>query len=97
VLDEKKRGFVSADGTPNELTDTELRLLALFLRNPYKILSRDEITRDLWSRDWSPEERVLDGHVARLRRKIEPAGDTPKLIKSVRGVGYVFTGDVRIG
>ena len=95
VLDAKKRGFSTLDGTPSELTDTEIRLLALFLRNPFKILSRDEITRDLWSRNWSPEERVLDGHIARLRRKIEP-GDTPKLIKSVRGVGYVFTGEVRV-
>jgi DNA-binding response OmpR family regulator len=64
------------------------------LRHPVKILTRDEIMLELRSREWLPLDRTMDGHVAQLRRKIEPKGETPVLIKSVRGVGYVFTGEV---
>jgi len=45
--------------------------------------------------DWSPYDRSIDALVVRLRRKIEPDPDMPRLIKTVRGVGYVFTPDVR--
>ena len=44
--------------------------------------------------DWSPLDRSIDTLVGRLRKKIEPDSDTPSLIKTVRGVGYVFTADV---
>ena len=74
-----------------DLTETEIKLLELFLRHPARVLSRDEINAFLRGRDWSPFDRSLDGHVARLRRKIELA-DEPRLIRSVRGVGYVFCG-----
>jgi two-component system phosphate regulon response regulator OmpR len=46
--------------------------------------------------DWSPLDRTIDGHIARLRRKLEVSSDEPRLIKSVRGVGYVFTGEVTL-
>jgi len=94
ALDMRKRALVDAGGARVDLTDSEFRLLELFLRNPSRILTRDEIMRGLRSRDWSPEERLLDGHVARLRQKIEPPSEAPRLIKTVRGVGYVFTGEV---
>ena len=97
TLDSAMREFTDVEGKPVVLTDTELQLLELFLRYPARILTRDEIMRELRRRDWSPEERLLDGHVARLRRKIEPPGDAPKYLKSVRGVGYVFTGEVEFG
>jgi len=97
LLDVARREFTDVDGKPVVLTDTELQLLELFLRYPARILTRDEIMRELRSRNWSPEERMLDGHVARLRRKIEPLGEAPKFVKSVRGVGYVFTGEVHPG
>jgi DNA-binding response OmpR family regulator len=79
-----------------ELTETEFRLLELFVKHPGRVLSRDEITQMLKGHDWSPVDRTIDGHVSRLRRKVDiPRGEEPRLIKSVRGVGYVFAGQVR--
>ncbi len=93
ILDVRRRELRRRDdGTVIDLTETELKLLELFLRHPARVLSRDEINSFLRGRDWSPMDRSLDGHVARLRRKIEPMTDEPRLIKSVRGVGYVFCG-----
>ena len=94
VLDLGKRELRTSDGTYVDLTETELRLLEIFLRHPARVLSRDEIWQLLRGHDWTPMDRAVDGHVARLRRKIEPPGDEPTMIKSVRGVGYVFTADV---
>ena len=94
VLDPAKREVRKVDGTLLDLTESEFLLLEIFLTNPARVLSRDEILQMLRGRDWSPLDRTIDGHVARLRRKIEPRGEAPTLIKSVRGVGYVFTGEV---
>jgi DNA-binding response OmpR family regulator len=94
VLDKRKRELRNKAGALVDLTETEFRLLETFLRRPGRILTRDEMMHELRSREWSPLDRTLDGHVARLRRKIEPEGEAPALIKSVRGVGYVFTGEV---
>lgn len=79
-----------ADGSTVELTEIEQRLFELLASHPGRILSRDEISQALHGRDWSPFDRSIDGHVARLRRKLEPPGDAPVLIRSVRGVGYVL-------
>jgi two-component system OmpR family response regulator len=95
VLDILRRNLTAADGKIIDLTDVEFDLLVIFLRQPSRIFSRDELTQILRGRNWSPEDRVVDGHVARLRRKIDSQGEMPRLIKSVRGVGYVFTGDVK--
>ena len=97
MLDSTMREFTDVHGKPVELTETELALLEFFLRHPARILSRDEIMCELRGRHWSPEKRLLDGHVARLRRKIAPPREAPKFVKSVRGVGYVFTGEVHPG
>lgn len=97
VLDMARRELRDPAGSPVDLTDTEIRLLDLFLRCPNRVLSRDEISLSTVGRRWEPLDRTVDGHVARLRRKIEPPGEAPTLIKSVRGVGYVFTGDVVTG
>ena len=94
ILDLVKREVRSNDGDVIDLTDAEFRLLTLFVENPTRVLSRDELARIVQGRDWSPFDRTLDGHVARLRRKLEGPSDEPNLIKSVRGVGYVFAGDV---
>lgn len=94
TLDVVRRELRGPTGATIDLTDAEIDLLTIFLRRPRRILSRDEIMQLLRGRSWSPLERTLDGHVARLRKKIEPQSEAPRLIKSVRGVGYVFTGDV---
>lgn len=83
------------NGEQVNLTGLERKLLEFFLRHPGRVLSRDDISQALHGREWSPYDRTIDGHVARLRRKIEPTSDSPVLIRSVRGVGYVFNGAVR--
>jgi two-component system, OmpR family, response regulator len=94
VLDLVKRELRSIDGDLIDLTETEFRLLTLFVENPTRVLSRDELARIVLGHEWSPLDRTLDGHVARLRRKLEGSMDEPGIIKSVRGVGYVFASEV---
>jgi two-component system, OmpR family, response regulator len=97
VFDTRKREVRTAGGVPVELTETEFQLLETFLRHPGRVLSRDELTRALRGHEWSPLDRMVDGHVSRLRRKVDTESeDEPRFIKSVRGVGYVFTGEVRL-
>ncbi|MDE2361458.1 MAG: response regulator transcription factor [Hyphomicrobiales bacterium] len=93
VLDMKKREL-ARDGSSVALTDLEFRLLAFMLENPARVLSREEISHALNLHNRAPQDRSIDTHIARLRRKLEPLGGEPTLIKSVRGVGYVFAGDV---
>lgn len=84
-----------ADGSVIELTGIEQQLFELLASHPGRVFSRDEISQALHGRDWSPFDRSIDGHIARLRRKLEPPGDAPALIRSVRGVGYVFAGEIK--
>ena len=96
VLDLVKRELRTSGGDLIDLTDAEFRLLTLLVENPARVLSRDELARVVQGRDWSPFDRTLDGHVARLRRKLEGAAEEPQIIKSVRGVGYVFASEVSL-
>ena len=96
LFDARKQELRSAGGALIELTETEARLLELFLKQPGRVLSRDEISQMLRGHEWSPLDRLVDGHVSRLRRKIDsPGKEEPSLIKSIRGVGYVFAAEVR--
>ena len=71
------------------LTSSEFDLLLAFVRAPGRALSRAELVGALRGRPWSYFDRSIDTLVARLRKKISTSGRTP-LIRSVRGVGYVF-------
>lgn len=95
VLDAARRQLTAHDGQPHELTTAEFNMLAMFVERPQRVLSRDTIMDLLKGHDWSPFDRSIDALIVRLRRKIEPAPDQPRLIKTVRGVGYVFSADVR--
>ena len=95
VLDIMRREFIAADGAGVDLTAAEFALLELFLRRPQRVLSRDEIMNLHKGHDWSPFDRSVDSAIARLRKKVEADAERPKYIKTVRGVGYVFAGDVR--
>ncbi len=96
LFDPRKQELRSASGALIELTETEARLLELFLKHPGRVLSRDDISQLLRGHDWSPLDRMIDGHVSRLRRKIDaPGSEEPSLIKSVRSVGYVFVSEVK--
>lgn len=71
------------------LTRTEYQLLELFLANPRKVLSRDVIFDRVWGYDFGPDSNSLDVYIGYLRRKLEANGE-PRLIHTVRGVGYVL-------
>lgn len=72
-----------------ELTRTEHQLLELFLQNPRKVLSRSVIFDKIWGYDFGPESNALDVYIGYLRRKLEANGE-PRLIYTMRGVGYVM-------
>ena len=93
-LDVPRRELRSKAGEVRELTTAEFDLLYMFAKRPGRVLSRDNIMDLLKGHEWSPMDRSIDSLVARLRKKIEPDIDAPQLVKTVRGVGYVFTGPV---
>ena len=74
---------------PIELTRTEFHLLELFLRNPRQVLTRAVIFDRVWGYDFGPASNALEVYVGYLRRKLEAAGE-PRLIHTVRGVGYAL-------
>jgi two-component system response regulator MprA len=74
---------------PLELTRTEYLLLELFLAHPRQVLTREQILSDVWGFDFEPSSNSLDVYIMYLRRKTE-AGGAPRLIHTVRGVGYVL-------
>jgi DNA-binding response OmpR family regulator len=73
-----------------ELTALEFDILELLLRSVGRIVSRDELTATLLERETTPYDRSLDVHISHLRKKLERGG---ALIRTVRGVGYVFSAD----
>jgi two-component system, OmpR family, response regulator MprA len=72
-----------------ELTRTEFALLELFLRNPRQVLTRSVIFERVWGYDFGPSSNSLDVYIGYLRRKTETGGK-PRLIHTVRGVGYAL-------
>jgi two-component system, OmpR family, response regulator MprA len=81
---EVRRGEFAID-----LTRTEFALLELFLRNPRQVLTRSIIFERVWGYDFGPTSNSLDVYIGYLRRKTEE-GDAPRLIHTVRGVGYAL-------
>jgi two-component system response regulator MprA len=80
---------VRRGGEPIELTRTEFSLLELLLRNPRQVLTRSIIFERVWGYDFGPTSNSLDVYIGYLRRKTE-IGDKPRLIHTVRGVGYAL-------
>jgi two-component system response regulator MprA len=74
-------------GRSIELTRTEFNLLELFVRNPRQVLPRSLIFERVWGYDFGPTSNALEVYVGYLRKKLE-AGGEPRLIQTVRGVGY---------
>lgn len=95
TLDIHRREVRDPGGDVCDLTTAEFNLLAILVQRPGRVLSRDELMDLLKGQDWTPLDRSIDGLVARLRRKIEPQSERPQLVKTVRGVGYVFAGSVK--
>jgi two-component system, OmpR family, response regulator MprA len=80
---------VSRGGRPLDLTRTEYTLLELFIRNPRQVLTRDLIMERVWNYDFGPTSNPLEVYISYLRRKLEADGE-PRLIQTVRGVGYAL-------
>jgi two-component system response regulator MprA len=80
---------VTRAGRPVELTRTEYTLLELFLTHPRQVLTREQILKAVWGFDFEPSSNSLDVYVMYLRRKTE-AGGLPRIVHTVRGVGYVL-------
>ena len=82
---------VTRNGRTVELTRTEYTLLEMFLAHPRQVLTREQILKAVWGFDFEPSSNSLDVYVMYLRRKTE-AGGEPRLVHTVRGVGYVLRG-----
>ena len=83
------------DGVKVPLSAGEVRLMTAFVTQPGSILSREDLTRAMHNREPRPFERTIDIAVARLRRKIEEDTTNPRLLKTVRGGGYMLACSVR--
>lgn len=84
----------SPGGELVQLSGHEFRLLEILVLNTRHVLSRDQILQKLSRRDWLPEDRSVDVSIAKLRKVIEENPAQPKLIRTVRSVGYQFTGKI---
>ncbi|MFT6285392.1 MAG: DNA-binding response OmpR family regulator [Alcanivorax sp.] len=95
TLDLGSRHLRLNDGTGVELTTAEFDLLKAFVESPNRVLSRDFLLDQLHGLDWTGYDRGVDGLVSRLRKKIRQPDQPVPLIKTVRGVGYMFTASVK--
>lgn len=75
------------DGLELDLTPKEFELLLLFVAHPGRVFSRDFLLRHLWSHDYEGQDRAVDTHITRLRKKLGPCGER---IVTVWGIGYRF-------
>jgi two-component system alkaline phosphatase synthesis response regulator PhoP len=87
-----ERGDVHKDGTPVAMATKELQLLRYLIDNRDKVISREELLRNVWEYQPSVSSRTVDVHMAWLRQKLEANPQMPKHFHTVRGVGYKFTG-----
>lgn len=81
-------GTITLAGRTVHLTKTEFRLLCALAQAPGIVRSREELLRDVWDYDYFGDTRIVDVHIGRLRRKLEPDPATPRYVITVRGMGY---------
>lgn len=90
TLDLEAHCLIDRAGNQTRLTATEFDLLATFARNPNRVLSRERLLDTAPGREADPFDRAIDIRVTRIRKKVEVDPATPQVIKTVRGVGYIF-------
>ena len=90
TLEETARDLFSPAGRRVDLTSSEFDLLLAFVRQPGQALSRNALLGTLRGREWTYFDRSIDTLVARLRKKLAGGADRAPLVRSVRGVGYIF-------
>jgi DNA-binding response OmpR family regulator len=86
------RAEIRRNGEPVDLTPIEFRLLSFFVRSRGRVLSREQLIAGAWTPDTFASDRIVDNHIANLRRKIEPDPARPRYLRNVRGLGYRFDG-----
>ncbi|WP_438391793.1 response regulator [Caballeronia sp. DA-9] len=96
-LDIARRELRSADNTLMILSSSEFDLLLAFAEHPQRILTRDQLLDLARGSSYEVYDRTIDVQVARLRRKLDTDRETPSVIRTVRGGGYIFTPSVRRG
>lgn len=84
------RGELRRHGQPVEISALEFKLLGAFIRNRGRLLSREQLLDEVWGRGLAVTERVVDNQVLSLRKKIESNPAEPRILISVRGLGYRF-------
>lgn len=84
------RRVATRRGEELKLTPAEFNLLAYFLNNPDRPLTRDMILNSVWGYEFFPNTRTVDAHVVKLRQKLEPEPNAPRHFVTVHGVGYRF-------
>lgn len=90
VLDIDAAKMTSDSGEELKLTAMEFNLLKAFAQNKGRVLNRDQILEQAHDRSWDPFDRSIDIRISRLRRKIEKNPEKPSVIKTVRGIGYLY-------
>ncbi|HEX4050334.1 MAG TPA: response regulator transcription factor [Steroidobacteraceae bacterium] len=86
-----ERFCATVDGETRSLTHKECSVLRLLAERVGKAVSRDEILDRAWSADEFPTSRTVDNFIVRLRKLVEPDPADPRVIRSIRGVGYLLT------
>ncbi|GLQ94032.1 response regulator [Dyella acidisoli] len=94
VLDASSHSLFGPQGESIALTSGEFALLRIFVEHASQVLTRDQLMTHIHGRDAGPFDRSIDVQIGRLRRKIEADPANPQRIKSIRGVGYLFSPNV---
>jgi DNA-binding response OmpR family regulator len=88
-----ERCELKRDGRVVELSALEYKLLAAFVRNAGRVLTRSYLLDQVWGHGTNVTDRVVDNQVTNLRKKIEPEPERPTFLVSLRGIGYRFDGE----
>lgn len=89
-LDLEAAKLFDSEGQQIPLTAMEFNLLKLFARNRGRVLNRDQILEGAHDRQWDPFDRSIDIRISRIRKKIEHNPSKPTVIRTVRGLGYIY-------
>ncbi|WP_299782163.1 response regulator [uncultured Roseobacter sp.] len=90
LLDKVAAKLRAADGSEVQLTAMEYSLLKVFAANRGRVLNRDQLLEQAHDRSWDPFDRSVDIRISRLRRKLETNPEKPEVIRTVRGIGYLY-------
>jgi DNA-binding response OmpR family regulator len=93
MLDLESHRLFDSEDREIPITTMEFDLLKIFVTRPNRVLTRDQISNLSQNREWDPFDRSIDIRITRLRRKIEVDPARPRVIKTVRGAGYMFVPD----